>query len=686
MFPIKYTKKLASQLFSRQKKNKSEHEISLRILQNSGKFDATWYLSEYDDIAKEPYWSENSALHYLLHGGFEGRNPNSWFDSSWYLSQYTDVTERNMNPLMHYILHGKSEGRKANLKKGGRIFKRDSVDYVREQIVSYLWGGFSIPALEKLAVIYNDKNVKSDLRFFAAWQAARWYYFVEDDISALGIADIISGMGEDFRLEKVTVMIYSFCYQRQGLASKSQGILKEFLAKKPTDEDMLLALANTYDSDQQRLDGINKIYSNNDLAPIYLKNPGKPLSLNNIRADAKGTWDENKVSVIIPTYNSSASIGIAIDSLISQSWKNIEIIVVDDCSTDDTLQVAQAYSKIDERVIAVQQGQNGGAYRARNKGLSIATGDFITTHDGDDWSHPQKIELQVKYLEKMPRVIGVCLFWIRAVDSLHFTQNWRLNSRLIHWSHSSFLFRRIVIEELGGWDNVVVGGDTEFIWRIQAKYGKWSVKNISKNIPMAFALDDEGSLTRTKSTHVKTIHYGLRNIYRSCCEWWHKNSKNHVMAEGEGRMFPAPRSMLTRDMSTLQFDSIFIADFTDSKRSYAIYKKVEALSAENKDVALFHWPKFGASMKDLNSNYFKSLLIPRVQPIVFGQNIATSDIIFADKTLIKHAPEQLPNFHDSENLVLLTDNKNVELSNKYQEKFMDVFGKKPNSKNDSISG
>jgi hypothetical protein len=45
----------------------------------------TWHLSEYDDITKEPYWSENSALHYLLQGANEGGDPNSWFNSQWYL-------------------------------------------------------------------------------------------------------------------------------------------------------------------------------------------------------------------------------------------------------------------------------------------------------------------------------------------------------------------------------------------------------------------------------------------------------------------------------------------------------------------------------------------------------------------------------------------------------------------------
>ena len=97
---------------------------------------------------------------------------------------------------------------------------------------------------------------------------------------------------------------------------------------------------------------------------------------------------------------------------------------------------------------------------ARNYGLALAVGDFVTTHDSDDWSHPQKIEAQVAYLKKHEQVMGCVVHWVRAEPNLQFTQNWRPEGSLTHWSHSSFMFRKQVPQELGGWDLVRIGADT----------------------------------------------------------------------------------------------------------------------------------------------------------------------------------------------------------------------------------
>ena len=81
------------------------------LIERSPFFDASWYLEQYPDIAKIPKFKKNPALHYIIYGGFEGRNPSVRFNSKAYLNSYPDVQETAINPLVHYILHGKSEGR-----------------------------------------------------------------------------------------------------------------------------------------------------------------------------------------------------------------------------------------------------------------------------------------------------------------------------------------------------------------------------------------------------------------------------------------------------------------------------------------------------------------------------------------------------------------------------------------------
>lgn len=104
-----------------------------------------------------------------------------------------------------------------------------------------------------------------------------------------------------------------------------------------------------------------------------------------------------RVSVIVPVYNASRYINECINSLINQSYPNIEIIVVDDGSTDDSLRVLQSYSSI-----VVLRQKNKGASAARNYGLSVATGELVQFLDADDYIGENKIEIQVKQWMQMP--------------------------------------------------------------------------------------------------------------------------------------------------------------------------------------------------------------------------------------------------------------------------------------------
>lgn len=97
-----------------------------------------------------------------------------------------------------------------------------------------------------------------------------------------------------------------------------------------------------------------------------------------------------EVSVIVPAYNTEAYIKRAIDSVLSQTFENFEIIVVDDASTDGTVQVLKGID--DSRLKLFCQPQNGGAGAARNRALQEATGDWIAVLDSDDWYAPERLE------------------------------------------------------------------------------------------------------------------------------------------------------------------------------------------------------------------------------------------------------------------------------------------------------
>ena len=97
------------------------------------------------------------------------------------------------------------------------------------------------------------------------------------------------------------------------------------------------------------------------------------------------------ISIIIPVYNSEKLLKQCLDSVLNQTLNNIEIICVDDGSTDNSFEILKEYEKKDNRVIALTQ-KNSGAGVARNKGVEIAKGKYIAFIDSDDWIEHDALE------------------------------------------------------------------------------------------------------------------------------------------------------------------------------------------------------------------------------------------------------------------------------------------------------
>lgn len=107
-----------------------------------------------------------------------------------------------------------------------------------------------------------------------------------------------------------------------------------------------------------------------------------------------------KVSVIIPSYNSSAFIGETIKSVQAQTLEDWEMIIVDDCSTDDTCEVVERFRAEDSRIKLFRQPENAGAGAARTRGMREATGRYIAYIDSDDLWMPEKLEKQRNFMSE----------------------------------------------------------------------------------------------------------------------------------------------------------------------------------------------------------------------------------------------------------------------------------------------
>ncbi|MDP4286099.1 MAG: glycosyltransferase family 2 protein [Bacteroidota bacterium] len=111
------------------------------------------------------------------------------------------------------------------------------------------------------------------------------------------------------------------------------------------------------------------------------------------------------VSVLIPCYNVSAYVRKAVDSILSQSYTNLEIWIIDDASSDDTLEKIRAFK--DDRIRVVSFKENTQKVGAVNEVLQKVNGEYIIFQDADDWSEPERIEKQLKEFSKDP-ALGIC--------------------------------------------------------------------------------------------------------------------------------------------------------------------------------------------------------------------------------------------------------------------------------------
>lgn len=109
--------------------------------------------------------------------------------------------------------------------------------------------------------------------------------------------------------------------------------------------------------------------------------------------------NSSKVSIIVAIYNSEKFLDKLVLSIINQTYNNLEIILVDDGSPDNSGEICDKYQKEDPRIIVIHK-ENGGACDARNVGIERATGDYITIIDGDDWLCPDYVEYLVKIMEE----------------------------------------------------------------------------------------------------------------------------------------------------------------------------------------------------------------------------------------------------------------------------------------------
>lgn len=280
-------------------------------------------------------------------------------------------------------------------------------------------------------------------------------------------------------------------------------------------------------SQAQKLQNINEFLGFFDLAPLRLKQPELPPSVTNIGmsstriAGGLAALEGPLVSVLMTAYNSAEYITSAVESVLAQTYSNIELIIVDDASDDATLDVIKKLALNDQRIKCVSLPCNAGTYVAKTVGLQHAKGEFITCHDSDDWSHPARIERQMQPLLKYTQLVATISDWVRLEENG--VPYARGAFPLMRLNPASPLFRRsLVLKKTGVWDLVRTGADSEFIARLKLVFGRDSVKRIRQ--PLAFGAHRPGSLMTALDTgYTSDNKNNNRLLYWEAWSHWHIN-------------------------------------------------------------------------------------------------------------------------------------------------------------------
>ena len=180
------------------------------------------------------------------------------------------------------------------------------------------------------------------------------------------------------------------------------------------------------------------------------------------------------ISCVVPVFNGERYLGETLDSILAQTYQPLEIIVVDDGSTDRTARVANNYG---QRIRYMWQ-TNAGEAAARNRGLRAVHGEFVAFLDADDLWHSEKLERQISRFRERPE-IALCFTWFRNFWVPEFAEEEKryegspLSQSQSGWSTSTLLARAAVFEKFGDFlDNgALTPGSESMIWFLRAQDG-----------------------------------------------------------------------------------------------------------------------------------------------------------------------------------------------------------------------
>ena len=493
-----------------------------------------------------------------------------------------------------------------------------------------LWGGFATTSLAILEVQANDGG---DTALHHAWARTRHARAVGDEEAALQWLDRTVELG-DWRREPVDLALYrAGVLEALGRGGEALELVRRLHRRYGNDTTILFALASAASCAGEPADNvlkwINRAYRRAGLDGLSVDPGCAHATLATLATPLRRSDRTPLVSVIMPMHNAEATVDYAVRAILAQTEARLELIVVDDASTDGSVEAAFAAARGDARVRIIQQEQNQGAYAARNRGLAEARGRYITVNDADDWSHQSRLALQCEHLERGAPFCTTS--GISVLRDLRIAPHPR-NARAIRENLSSLMLRTDELRALGGWDEVRFGADSELYERLRARHG-CSRRMVKRGVPLAFLLRGAGSLTANSATGAWSSRYGARREYKEAYRRWHRSETTLVM--GTTRPFPAPAIALQRDPPTHQFDLLLVGDLRDDLTTLTI-------SEPSSQIGVLHVPAPRAINAPAHPTVRGKLHAGKWQSLVPGERARCDRVLILSANVYRTPPDLLP--------------------------------------------
>ena len=389
------------------------------------------------------------------------------------------------------------------------------------------------------------------------------------------------------------------------------------------------------------LQAFNSIFSDSGLGGLQLLKSGRGLArldrVDFINDASMAVTSEEKVTVIITAWRPTATLKSAVRSVLEQTWRNLEVLIIDDGSPPEYDSVINECAQLDSRVQVLKQTVNQGTYVARNRGLAAASGKFVTFQDSDDYSHPRRVELQALLMLKQPKVVATKSASLQLDEQMLLAKP---GSPAIGGNASSLMIRRAeVIERVGFFDSVRKAADTEYALRIAATF-KGGVVELDEKMPLALVRLEPNSLSRAEFK--PGWRHPARRAYRGAYEAWHRRIRlgeesPFLERDSKARPFPAPRRFwVDRDASPSVYDVLFIGDW----RHYgglqkSMVEEIRALHGQGLRIAICHLEAFLFMTKE--KHYLCEPVRVLVQDGVVDE-ITTFDAIDVRLAVLRYPP------------------------------------------------